>query len=517
MLSSADGILDLDSVLNRCLSNPNVRNFLFNRSPEPKLTTVAFSTAVTHDITLTTESSTSIPNINVTHQNHASPTPPLSDTDQIAPSPSRTFPTRPQSPQHQQKKPRHSKPSQRRQSCHSGDPVNYRLSHVLCRVVDGFALGEILANHPDHILVRLSINPLFRDIHFRTIARRFAMNLSRPGVIETVEFSWLEKGSLVIHRTVTFLNPPAGGAVSHSDDLLFNPETVSSVLPQQWQCFARISRAEYCQSTCTTCLLANSLDCTCANGMQHPAAVAPAAPISLQQHAIGSWHNYITMFKKARKAAVWRVAVNVMVQEEPLELYSWVVNLQINVSNVFDSIPSASAEMGVYVAITGDVRRTLRSYSRLPILGGEAKQAQSLESYDSNVQPDTAGSNNANDTRATARTDRKGQVSNSEHLRCGVCGSQFRLASRLDIHIQTVHLRQRPFVCSYDGCGQRFARKSTMSRHLRGVHQAQRYSCEQCPASYTQSFDLKVRPVTQSSSPPYITNSFTCIQTGISS
>ena len=50
---------------------------------------------------------------------------------------------------------------------------------------------------------------------------------------------------------------------------------------------------------------------------------------------------------------------------------------------------------------------------------------------------------------------------------CSICGVLMSLKG-LQLHIRTVHLKQRPFTCQY--CGKSFGQKITMTRHIDRYH-----------------------------------------------
>ncbi|KAL3685267.1 hypothetical protein R1sor_003289 [Riccia sorocarpa] len=51
------------------------------------------------------------------------------------------------------------------------------------------------------------------------------------------------------------------------------------------------------------------------------------------------------------------------------------------------------------------------------------------------------------------------------------CTHEYNRETNLRIHIEAVHLKRKPFVCSYEGCGKRFSYKCVLERHeLSAVH-----------------------------------------------
>jgi uncharacterized C2H2 Zn-finger protein len=137
---------------------------------------------------------------------------------------------------------------------------------------------------------------------------------------------------------------------------------------------------------------------------------------------------------------------------------------------------------------------------------------------------------------------------------CSECGASFRKTGNLTRHIQTVHLKKRPFACDQctacfgykthlnrhvqtvhnkssdfqcpdcnrefrtsqqldrhqhqahwgtaDGdsaveeikcevCGHGFSQRSNLNRHMQSIHQGLRHTCSVCPSSFGQRFDLQ--------------------------
>ena len=55
---------------------------------------------------------------------------------------------------------------------------------------------------------------------------------------------------------------------------------------------------------------------------------------------------------------------------------------------------------------------------------------------------------------------------------CELCGKGFVARNKVDIHMMNVHIKARPYVCTY-GCGAAYNDKSTLRQHEKRKHQAQ--------------------------------------------
>lgn len=78
-------------------------------------------------------------------------------------------------------------------------------------------------------------------------------------------------------------------------------------------------------------------------------------------------------------------------------------------------------------------------------------------------------------------------VDSSVGHRCEFCLKLYATRRILEIHISTVHLKQRPYPCGI--CHQTFTQRGTLNRHLR-IHTGERFQCIDCGRSYTQKFGL---------------------------
>ena len=63
------------------------------------------------------------------------------------------------------------------------------------------------------------------------------------------------------------------------------------------------------------------------------------------------------------------------------------------------------------------------------------------------------------------------------NLNCDQCGYTTSYKQHLKTHVDMVHLKLRPFECSY--CNSKFGTKSDQKRHIKNVHE-KAYVCQQC-------------------------------------
>ncbi|XP_028967576.1 gastrula zinc finger protein XlCGF67.1 [Galendromus occidentalis] len=84
--------------------------------------------------------------------------------------------------------------------------------------------------------------------------------------------------------------------------------------------------------------------------------------------------------------------------------------------------------------------------------------------------------------------------------RCAYCLKLYATRRILEIHINTVHLKQRPYPCCI--CHQTFTQRGTLNRHLR-IHTGERFECVDCGRSYTQKSHMVDHVRTHTGSRPY--------------
>ena len=61
---------------------------------------------------------------------------------------------------------------------------------------------------------------------------------------------------------------------------------------------------------------------------------------------------------------------------------------------------------------------------------------------------------------------------------CGYCEYQIASSKIMEIHIKTVHDKEKKY--TFDPCGPQVSHKSRLARHKKIVHEGVKYPCEQC-------------------------------------
>ena len=75
-------------------------------------------------------------------------------------------------------------------------------------------------------------------------------------------------------------------------------------------------------------------------------------------------------------------------------------------------------------------------------------------------------------------------------LFCHECGASFTKKSSLQMHINAVHLKLKPYVC--DLFEMSFARKGHLKGHIKSIHEKIRpFECNQCKKSFARKRQLK--------------------------
>ena len=66
------------------------------------------------------------------------------------------------------------------------------------------------------------------------------------------------------------------------------------------------------------------------------------------------------------------------------------------------------------------------------------------------------------------------------------CKQKFGQKGNLAVHVDQVHLKKRPFSCNEPGCGRKYARKYSLNDHMRSAHGAPKLVCKEaeCSASF---------------------------------
>lgn len=102
-----------------------------------------------------------------------------------------------------------------------------------------------------------------------------------------------------------------------------------------------------------------------------------------------------------------------------------------------------------------------------PVAGMSARHASLVPYPDSRTQPQRRDPLVGSSTSETSHNSPTSSVSTMKY-ECMYCGKGFTRPSSLKIHLNS-HTGERPFVCTFEGCGRSFSVLSNMRRHAR-VH-----------------------------------------------
>ena len=103
--------------------------------------------------------------------------------------------------------------------------------------------------------------------------------------------------------------------------------------------------------------------------------------------------------------------------------------------------------------------------------------------------PQSAGQQLGKGTPAAAAQETQSAAASSNPANafvCTICKAGFSKRSRLNRHM-SVHSGERNFVCHFEGCNKKYARKSHLTRHIEGAHtNSRRFKCDTpgCSAAF---------------------------------
>jgi len=92
-------------------------------------------------------------------------------------------------------------------------------------------------------------------------------------------------------------------------------------------------------------------------------------------------------------------------------------------------------------------------------------------------------------------------------FKCQTCGLSFQQLHHLNRHNDAVHLGKRPFVCEEEGCGQTFAYTYHLKSHIRSKHSsAPGLPCTHpgCSATFKRAWDLKRHMMIHTGERPFL-------------
>ena len=87
---------------------------------------------------------------------------------------------------------------------------------------------------------------------------------------------------------------------------------------------------------------------------------------------------------------------------------------------------------------------------------------------------------------------------------CEVCALTFRDKTMLKRHLMALHTKEKPFICTFEGCDKRFSRKLYLTRHDL-IHTGQKpYNCDQCGARFNKQAHKRRHTLLHTGEKPHV-------------
>jgi len=117
--------------------------------------------------------------------------------------------------------------------------------------------------------------------------------------------------------------------------------------------------------------------------------------------------------------------------------------------------------------------------------------------------PRNAGNDQRENKRKPRRKSRNiSKSSKYKRHKCPHCEYSTDHSTNFKRHIR-IHTGEKPFVCSFENCGKRFAQKGDLNGHIRRHIGDKRFKCCICDKSFVSSSELKLHNLTHTGEKPY--------------